>query len=260
MGKSIFGNPLRIVGLTVACGLALLSMPGSANAAPASATKDAAAVSAAAPKAAAQPMWKKPKNKFNGCIDSSQQNNEKFLVYVPGTDNDLWIWKENRGAGSVDPWVLFTETEGQNAIPEGIVCATITAHGNEVAITIVTQNGTEQQVWQTDCTVNPDNANNPFDPNERCADFEELTPLPEDTASGPAPEPGRAPAPGNSDSSATTPPVVGSPAGPNTGDGASMSTGPGTATAAGGALLGLAITGGALALRRRRLGSDGTAA
>ncbi|MET9022773.1 hypothetical protein ABZV93_22610 [Actinopolymorpha sp. NPDC004070] len=258
MGKSTFGKPLRIVGLTVACGLALLSMPGSASAAPASPTKNTAAVGAAAPKAAALPMWKKPKNKFNGCIDSSQQNNEKFLVYVPGTDNDLWVWKENRGGGSVDPWVLFTETEGANAIPEGIVCATITAHGNEVAITIVTQNDTEQQVWQTDCTVNPDNANDPFDPNERCADFEELTPLPEDTASGPAPEAGRASAPGNSDSA--TPPAVGAPAGPNTGDGASMSTGPGTATAAGGALLGLAITGGALVLRRRRPHSESTAA
>ncbi|MGW0232094.1 hypothetical protein ACWDWO_27610 [Actinopolymorpha singaporensis] len=250
MGKS---TSLRIAGLAVACGLALLSMPGSASAAPAPATKNAAAVSAASPRADALPMWKKPKNKFNGCIDSSQQNNEKFVVFVPGTDNDLWIWKENRGAGSVNPWVLFTETEGANPIPEGVVCATITAHGNDVAITIVTQNDSTQQVWQTDCTVNPDNANDPFDPNERCADFEELTPLPEATASGPAPERGRA-------YGSEPAPAVGAPIGPNTGDGASMSSGSGTATTAGGVLLGLAITGGALALRRRRFNSDTTAA
>ncbi|MGW5360212.1 hypothetical protein [Actinopolymorpha pittospori] len=191
---------------------------------------------------------KKPvKNAFNGCIDSTQQNNEKFVAYVP-EPGQLWIWKENRGGGSVDPWVQFTETAGTDTsptpIPQTVVCATITAHGNNVAVTIVTQDEEDgQQVWQSDCTVNPDNANSPFDPNgdlpsgdPRCTEFEELTPLPDNAAAG--------------DSNGSGPIVR--PGGPGAGDGAVASSGPGAATAAGGALLGLAMTAGTVALWRRR--------
>lgn len=176
---------------------------------------------------------------FEGCIDSSQQSNEKFLVYVPERDS-LWVWKENRGAGTVDPWVQFTETGATNAgvpIPEGVVCATIVNKANTVAITVVTQNNSDQQVWQTECTVNPDNASNPFDPNERCEDFEELTPLPTNNVGNTS----------SSDSNSSN----NSSYGPNTGDGATAATSgvPGAATMVGGALLGLALT---VALRRRR--------
>jgi Collagen triple helix repeat (20 copies) len=169
------------------------------------------------------------------CIDSSQQNNDKFLVYVP-TAGDLWIWKENRGGGGdVNPWVPFVETDGAEPtpIPEGVVCATITAHGNDIAVTIVTKTESGQQVWPTECTVNPDNVGDPFNPNTRCDKFEELTPLPtEDAAS-------------DGDS-------AGGSNGPDTGDGATASNGPGKATLAGGALVGLSVTAGAMVLWRRR--------
>ncbi|MGW5365975.1 hypothetical protein [Actinopolymorpha pittospori] len=195
------------------------------------------------------------------CIDSTQLKNDKFLVFVPGVagygqpDNQLWMWKENRGGGgNVNPWVLFTKTEGKNPIPFDafkLVCATITAHGNNVAVTIVTLNETDQvlDVWQTDCTVGNDNASDPFDPNEDCADFEPLSGTQFD-ASGD----------GNGDSNEPITPPEDAPNGPNTGDGASVSSGPGAAIAAGGALLGLAIIGGTLALRRRRFKRDTTAA
>jgi hypothetical protein len=186
---------------------------------------------------------KKHKNAdgFGGCIDSSQQSNEKFLVYVPERDS-LWVWKENRGQGSVNPWVQFTETGANNTgepIPEGVVCATIVNKGSTVAITIVTQNNSDQQVWQTECSTDPDNANNPFDPNERCDEFEELTPLPVDMVTG---------------TESNTEAKNSSSNGPSTGDGATAAaTGvPGVAAMAGGALLGLALT---VALRRRRTNS-----
>ncbi|GAA4994560.1 hypothetical protein [Actinopolymorpha pittospori] len=218
----------RLGAALVAAGLvaAIASTPANA------ASTDTAARSAVGEQSL--PMHKKPpkppKNAFNGCIDSSQQNNEKFVAYVP-EPGQLWIWKENRGAGSVDPWVQFTDTPAD----VDVVCATITAHGNNVAVTIVTQNE-EQQVWQADCTVNPDNANDPFDPNERCGDFEELTPLPDAAAAG--------------DNNGSGP--IMRPGGPRAGDGAVASSGPGAATAAGGALLGLALTAGTVALLRRR--------
>jgi hypothetical protein len=189
------------------------------------------------------------------CIDSSQQSNEKFIGYVPER-GELWIWKENRGAGSVDPWVQFTQTadEEPTSIPEGVVCVTVVAKANTVAVTIVTENG-ERQVWQTECTVNPDTAEDPFDPNgilpngdPRCEEFEELTPLP-DTISGDANDSGSGSSTEYGYSNQTP-----SSQGPNTGDGASVtaSTGLGPAAMAGGALLALAVASGTVMLRRRR--------
>lgn len=182
---------------------------------------------------------------FGGCIDSAQQANEKFLVYVPERDA-LWVWKENRGAGTVDPWVRFTETAATNSgvpIPEGVVCATIVNKGNDVAITIVTQNNSDQEVWQTECTVNPDNANDPFDPNERCDDFEQLTPLPVNNVGGKDGVKGGA-KDGVKDG-------VKDQYGPPTGDGATATSSRalGVPALAGGALLGLAVI---VALLRKR--------
>jgi hypothetical protein len=202
----------------------------------------------------------KKKNKAL-CIDSSQQNNEKFLAYVPER-GELWIWKEGRGGpnSELSPWVQFTETaDGEpTPIPEGVVCATITAHGNDVAVTIVTENKGLQQVWQTECTVNPDNEQFPFDPNTRCEEFEELTPLP-DTTSGDANDLGS----GGNDSQGYDNHGYDNQSynnqapnnhGPNTGDGAtaSASSGLGQTAMAGSALLGLAMIGGTVMLRRRR--------
>jgi hypothetical protein len=224
--RTTFGA--RLGAALVAAGLVAAFASTPANAASTDTSARSAAVEQSLPTHKKPP--KPPQNAFNGCIDSTQQNNEKFVSYVP-EPGQLWIWKENRGAGSVDPWVQFTDT------PEDVdvVCATITAHGNNVAVTIVTQNE-EQQVWQADCTVNPDNANDPFDPNERCEDFEELTPLPDNAAAG--------------DNNGSGP--IMQPAGPGAGDGATATSGPGAATAAGGALLGLAMTAGTVALLRRR--------
>ncbi len=247
MGGLVNGRKLGVrVGAVVVGGLVAASFAAPANAASTSEASSGAAARQAA--ASSLPAWPKPPKpaKFNGCIDSTQQNNEKFLVYVP-EPGQLFIWKENRGAGSVDPWVQFTETADDQEpvpVPEGIVCATITAHGNDVAVTVVTKTGDVQGVWQSDCTREPDNAMFPFDPNgtvpngdARCTDFEELTPLPA-VASGDA----------GTDSGTDR----SSPRGPATGDGATASTSPGAATAAGGALVGLAMTAGAVALRRRR--------
>jgi hypothetical protein len=175
---------------------------------------------------------------FEGCIDSSQQDNDKFLVYVPKRDS-LWVWKEDRGDGSVDPWVQFTETPangGSDPIPKGVVCATIVAKGNDVAITVVTQKDHKQDVWQTECTVSPDNITNPFDPNDRCDPFERLTPLP---------------ANGGKDGIGGKDGVGYDPNGPRTGDGATAATegALGVRTMAGGALLALALI---VALLRKR--------
>ncbi|MET9022712.1 hypothetical protein ABZV93_22290 [Actinopolymorpha sp. NPDC004070] len=195
------------------------------------------------------------------CIDSTQLNNDKFVVFVPGTagygdpDNQLWIWKENRGGGGdVNPWVLFTKTEGKNPLPFDVfklVCATVTAHDDKVAVTLVTLNETDQvmDVWQTDCTVGNDNAGDPFDPNQDCADLQALG----NQFSGESGD-------GNGDSDESIAPPVTDPNGPNAGDGSTLSSGPGAATAAGGVLLGLAVTGGVIALRRRGLHRNATAA
>ncbi|MGH3491045.1 MAG: hypothetical protein ACRDP8_24415, partial [Actinopolymorphaceae bacterium] len=169
-------------------GLAALSSPASASAATTNELGSAAQSYAADGTPHDGGNHHKKKNKAL-CIDSSQQNNDKFLAYVPER-GALWIWKEGRGGqmSELSPWVQFTETpDGEpTPIPEGVVCATITAHGNDVAVTIVTENKGLQQVWQTECTVNPDTAMDPFDPNgdlpngdPRCEEFVELTPLPD---------------------------------------------------------------------------------
>jgi hypothetical protein len=237
-------------------GLAALSSPASASAATTNELGSAAQSYAAdgTPHDGGKDHHKK-KNKAL-CIDSSQQNTEKFLAYVPER-GQLWIWKENRGGknSGLDPWVQFTETaDGEpTPIPEGVVCATITAHGNDVAITIVTQNEWQQEVWQTECTVNPDNKNFPFDPNTRCDPFEPLTPLP-DTTSGDANNSGSGGYHNDGYDNQSYNNQAPNNHGPNTGDGAtaSASSGLGQTAMAGSALLGLAMIGGTVMLRRRR--------
>jgi hypothetical protein len=194
------------------------------------------------------------------CIDSTFQGNDKILAYVP-EKGQLWIWKENRGAESVDPWIQFVETADTEPtpIPEDVICATVAVQGDFLHVTIVTDghsgkdavNHAAPKVWQSVCTVNPDNENFPFDPNgelpngdPRCEEFEELTPLPESNEVANEP---REVSPSQSST------------GPNTGDGASVSGGIGPATLAGTALLGMAATAGIVAVRGRRSNGKATA-
>ncbi|MEQ4206372.1 hypothetical protein [Actinopolymorpha sp. B9G3] len=235
-------------------GLAALSAPASASVATAIDPGSAARSFAADGTPHDGGKDHKKKNKAL-CIDSTFQGNDKILAYVP-EKGQLWIWKENRGAGSVDPWIQFVETADTEPtpIPENVICATVAVQGNSLHVTIVTDghsvkdavNNAAQRVWQTVCTVNPDNANFPFDPNgelpngdPRCEGFEELTPLPESNEAANEPR-------------EVSPSL--SSTGPNTGDGASASAsgGVGPTAMAGAGMLGLALTAGSVMLLRRR--------
>lgn len=249
------GSGARIGAAVVLGGLVALSSPASAGAATAIDDLGTAAQSYAAD-GTPHDGKKDHKNKQKAlCIDSTFQGNDKILGYVP-EKGQLWIWKENRGAGTVDPWIQFVETADTEPtpIPENVICATVAVQGDSLHVTIVTDghsvkdavNNAAQRVWQTVCTVNPDNANFPFDPNgelpngdPRCEEFEELTPLPESNEAANEPR-------------EVSPSL--SSTGPNTGDGASASAsgGVGPTAMAGAGMLGLALTAGTVMLLRRR--------
>jgi hypothetical protein len=82
-----------------------------------------------------------------------------------------------------DKWVQFTQT-GNEDVPENIVCATVTIRGANAGdgglhVTVLTRENGNQRVWQSDCETQPNIPMNPFNPNTRCAEFVQLTPLPD---------------------------------------------------------------------------------
>jgi hypothetical protein len=80
--------------------------------------------------------------------------------------------------------VQFTHTSDDAPIPANVVCVTVTIRGSNpgdggLHITVLTRDPVtgEQRVLESDCDTEPNTVLNPFDPNTRCAPFEELTPL-----------------------------------------------------------------------------------
>lgn len=123
------------------------------------------------------------------CIDSTSHGNDKWISFVPSIGR-LFIWRPAGGGGLPAAWIRFTQTAGPPArpIPANVVCSTVTVTGNILHVTVATRSPITgvKRVFESDCTIEPNNANFPFNPNgtlpngdARCTPFTELSPTPQ---------------------------------------------------------------------------------
>ncbi|MEU6409846.1 hypothetical protein [Microbispora sp. NPDC046933] len=113
------------------------------------------------------------------CIDSTNHGGDKWVSYVPQPGR-LFIWRPAGGGGLPAAWLQFTR-----GVPANVVCSTVTVTDDLLHVTVLTRdpNTGTKRVLESDCTINPNNANFPFNPNgnlpngtPRCTAFRELSP------------------------------------------------------------------------------------